>query len=606
MFNFFGFGRKAATVASGARPSQPTPPPTVRNTNPPENPQPKAREGAIPSSHHASMSIIEHSEDLPDFTKKLYDELALQPSLRHRVCPIDLTPPDQKGGRKVFAIVLLAEEAKSQVTEELARQVKQLGYDPASPFLYIASKQVMVELARDAEKRNAKSSASSGKKHDSRLWALFESVALFAIENDASDIHFEVQRELPTSFIRFRVDGRMTSPRQFEWNTMEMLDMIAYLYNVHSRSGSENTYNENKPQSCQIKTIIKNKRLGFRWASNQTIDGTKVVMRVLHLDTQNTIRSLIELGYLPGQVKIWLRAIARLGGGILIAGTVGSGKSTTMQTVMSMLPAWFAKFTVEDPVEYLMPGTSQFSVSRTLSEKGPDPFLAVKRQLKRMDPDVVMIGEIRDYESAGLFRDIAESGHRAFSTVHAPSAIDMITLRLVSEELGIPRDVIATKNFLNLLVYQALVPKLCVHCKIPASELYQPEYLEQIKRLFKFGTEHLCGRNENGCTHCLREHIPELNGSKGRVVVAEMIEPTTKMLMLFRDSKNLELRAYIRGLRKSGFDEPDSTGKTALEVAMYHVARGVIDPREVEMKFGSFDQYEQERMEEQAEFMETA
>lgn len=538
---------------------------------------------------------MEHSEDLPDFQKKLYDELTLQPSLRHRLCPIEL---NQKSGKKQFAIVLLQEELRTQVTEELVRQVKLLGYEAATPLYYVASKTVMVELARDAEKRSNKApGAGGGKKHDSRLWALFESVALFAMDNDASDLHLEVQREAPTSFIRFRVDGRMTSPRQFEWKTMDLLDMIAYLYNVHSKSGSENTYNENKPQQCQIKAMIKGRRLLFRWASNQTADGTKVVMRVLYQDTQQSIRSLIELGYLAEQVRLWQRAIARLGGGILISGTVGSGKSTTMQTVMSMMPAWMAKYTVEDPVEYISPGTSQFSVSRTMSEQGGDPFLAVKRQLKRMDPDVVMIGEIRDHESAGLFRDIAESGHRAFSTVHAPSAIDMITLRLVSDELGIPRDVIATPNFLNLLVYQALVPKLCVSCKLPASAVYAPEYLEQIKRLFGFGPEKLCGRNEKGCPDCLREHLPELSGSKGRLVVAEMIEPTSKMLLFFRDSKNLELKEYIRSLRKAGFDEPDSTGKTALEVAMYHVSRGVMDPKEVELKFGSFDQYEQERLE---------
>jgi type II secretory ATPase GspE/PulE/Tfp pilus assembly ATPase PilB-like protein len=211
-----------------------------------------------------------------------------------------------------------------------------------------------------------------------------------------------------------------------------------------------------------------------------------------------------------------------------------------------------------------------------------------------MDPDAVMIGEIRDHESAGLFRDIAESGHRAFSTVHAPSAIDMITLRLVSTELGIPRDVIATPNFLNLLVYQALVPKLCSHCCVPAEKVYEAAYLDKIERLFKVGKSSISAKNAEGCSHCQRKALPELNGSRGRIVVAEMIEPTPKMLLLFRDSKNLELKEHIRSLRTARFDEPDTTGKSALEVAMYHVARGVIDPKEVELKFGSFDQYELE------------
>jgi type II secretory ATPase GspE/PulE/Tfp pilus assembly ATPase PilB-like protein len=209
-----------------------------------------------------------------------------------------------------------------------------------------------------------------------------------------------------------------------------------------------------------------------------------------------------------------------------------------------------------------------------------------------------MIGELRDKESSSLFRDIAESGHRAFSSVHAPSAIDMITLRLVSSEMGIPRDVIATPNFINLLVYQALVPKLCPCCRRDATAVYDNAYLERIERLFEIDRSRMKAQNDSGCNECIRKGLPELNGSKGRIVVAEMIEPTPKMLLLFRESKNLELKSYIRNLRTAKFDEPDSTGKSALEVAMYHVAQGTIDPREVEVKFGSFEQYEAERQEE--------
>lgn len=554
----------------------------------------------VAGPHSICDTVVEHPEDLPTFSRKLYNELAMVPSLKHRLCPIEI--PRTSGEKALFAIVLLNEEIGTDVTDALVKQLKLKNYEPADPLYYPASKSVMVQLARDSinenENRKTAKAGAAGKKEDSALWAMFEDAAIFAMDNEASDIHIEIDRTAQASQIRFRVDGRMTSPREFATDTMRLLDMVAYLYNVHSKSGSENTFNENQPQQCQIACSIKGRRLLFRWASNQTAVGTKVVMRMLFQDTQQSIRTLAELGYLPEQIAKWERAIARLGGGTLISGVVGSGKSTTQQTVMSMLPPWMAKYSVEDPVEYLIPGAIQFSVSRSLSEQDGDPFLAVKRQLKRMDPDAVMIGEIRDHESAGLFRDIAESGHRAFSTVHAPSAIDMITLRLVSTELGIPRDVIATPNFLNLLVYQALVPKLCKHCALPATDVHDAEYLAQIERLFEIKRNSIRARNASGCDHCRRKSLEELSGSKGRIVVAEMIEPTPRMLLLFRDSKNLELKRYIRSLRKARFDEPDSTGKSALEVAMYHVAQGVIDPREVELKFGSFDQYELERTEE--------
>jgi general secretion pathway protein E len=176
----------------------------------------------------------------------------------------------------------------------------------------------------------------------------------------------------------------------------------------------------------------------------------------------------------------------------------------------------------------------------------------------------------------------------------------MITLRLVSSEMGIPRDVIATPNFLNLLVYQALVPKLCPCCKRDVTDVYDDAYLARIERLFEINRSRMKAQNNDGCDQCRRKGLPELNGSKGRIVVAEMIEPTPKMLLLFRDCKNLELKSHIRSLRTAKFDEQDSTGKSVMEVAMYHVAQGIIDPREVETMFGSFEQYEAERKEEAA------
>jgi general secretion pathway protein E len=537
---------------------------------------------------------IEDTDELPDFKRILYEELDMAPSLRHRLCPVELV---QSEGHPRFAIILLADEQNTDITGSLAEQLKAKGFIAGTPLHYVASKTVLADLARDKivshKKRQAKTTGP--KRADSALGTIFESAAGFAIDSDASDLHFEINHQAERSPIRFRVDGRLTSPKQFELPSMNLLDTIAYMYNTQGKSGSENSYNENKPQQCHIKTTIKGRRLLFRWASHPTANGTKVVLRMLFQDSTQSIRSLKELGYLDHQILIWQRAIARLGGAILISGVVGSGKSTTMQTIMSMFPQWMAKYTVEDPVEYIMPNTSQFPVSRTLSERDDDTFLGAKRQLKRMDPDAVLIGEIRDRESAGLFRDIGESGHRALATVHAPSAIDMLTLRLVSEELGLPRDVLATPDFLNLLVYQALVPKLCTRCSVPASQVHGRAYLQQIERLFGIDASSVRACNQNGCQHCKREHIPELNGSKGRIVVAEMIEPDETMLMLFRQRMNVELKRYIASLRTSAFTEPDSTGKNALEVAMYHVSQGSIDPREVELKFGTFDSYERAR-----------
>ncbi|MBC3871445.1 GspE/PulE family protein [Undibacterium oligocarboniphilum] len=550
-------------------------------------------------ARNSSLSITpidyEHSDELPDFEEKLYELIDMSPSVRFKLCPVKVNGTGLK-----FSIICQRSEANSDLAREVERMLVLKGFSAANP-LYIATNQsVMAELARDAVNKvsKAKKTAKSGmmtRDQETALSHMFESIAAFAIANTASDIHFELNDFQPNSRVLYRIEGQLTSPRKFYLPTADLMDTVAYLFNVRGKSPSENTYNSNKPQQCQIPFELDKKKFLFRWASNQTAKGSKVVLRMLAQDEATSIRSLEELGYLPGQIDIISRVIRRLGGGVVLAGVVGSGKSTTMQTIMCMLPETFSKYTVEDPVEYLMPGVDQFSVSRNLSDQTSDPFIAVKRQLKRMDPDAVLIGEIRDRESGGLFRDIAESGHRAFSTVHAPSALDMVTMRLVSDEIGIPRDIIATPGFLNLLMYQALVPKLCPCCKLPASDVHPKEYLQLIESLFQLDISKIYAKNAAGCDNCKREGLPELNGIKGRMVVAEMVELDAVMLHMIREGKNLELKTYVKQLQTARFDEPDTTGKTVIEVAMYHVAQGTFDPKSVEEKFGDFLQYQRER-----------
>ncbi|WP_416047379.1 GspE/PulE family protein [Cupriavidus basilensis] len=549
------------------------------------------RTGAAAGGYQTAPKPVEHIDDLPPFTKKLYEEINLQASFRHYICPVET-----EANR--FALILTENMINSDIANEL---IKALSFkrEAAEPVYYIASTVVMVELCRDGVMENkpktkAMASGLNSRNRNSALWSQFENIVGFAVETNASDLHFEIERLQERSKVGFRVDGKLIRPREFEIKTGDLLDTSAYLYNIHSRSGSENAFNENKPQACQIRADVADHRLLFRWASNQSAKGTKIVMRMLTQDEAQSIRTLEELGYLPDQIAAWKRTIGRLGGGTITAGVVGSGKSTTAQTIMTMLPSTMAKYTVEDPVEYIIPDTTQFSVSRSMNDTGNDPFLAVKRQLKRMDPDAVLIGEIRDHESAGLFRDIAESGHRAFSTVHAPSAIDTITMRLTSDELGIPRDVIATPGFMNLLVYQALLPINCPKCKVDhvQAKWISEAYLARIERVFGIDRKVLRFANPEGCPHCRRAGLPELHGVKGRTVVAEMIELDQTMLKMFRERQNLELKAYVRSLNRSRFYEEASTGKTVLEVSMFKVSRGEIDPREVEYKFGTFEQYE--------------
>ncbi len=171
--------------------------------------------------------------------------------------------------------------------------------------------------------------------------------------------------------------------------------------------------------------------------------------------------------------------------------------------------------------------------------------------------------------------------------------------RLSDGELRIPRSVLATPGFINLYVYQALLPKTCECglCGVAMKNVLGADKLLQIERLFNFDVEGIRLRNPAGCELCARPNLPDLNGARGRTVVAEMFEPDEQDLVYIRDAMNIELAAYQRTKRTTGFDVPDSTGKTVFEVAMYKVFAGLIDPREVE-RITSLDAYEAKRQRE--------
>lgn len=544
--------------------------------------------------------VITNADDLPQFTRKMYDDDLVQmpPSFRQKICPIEVRQPGTEGKKQgAFAIIVTADFRGEEYVDELINHLG-IKWEFAENGIHVASDQVLIDLARDKVMENRKKkrqNISLEQKNANVLYRQFEMMAEFAIRYEASDLHVDMYRRQKKSQVHFRIHGKLVHPPEFLIDTHTLLDMVAYLYNNKSQNGSQNSYNENIPQQCQLQLRVKDRDILFRWASGRTALGSVVVLRMLFQDDVQSIKSLEELGYFPGQVRMWQNAISRHKGGISVAGIVGSGKSTTMQTNLAGLPDTMAKYSVEDPVEYLIPGVRQFNVSRSLTETEVDSFIAWKRQLKRMDPSAVLIGECRDQDSASMFRDIVESGHLGFTTVHAPSHIGSID-RFCSKELGIPREVMATPGFMNLLVYQALVPINCECCHdFPARQHADAAYLKRIEDLFNIDIDGMYLVNKAGCPKCRKPGLDELNGISGRKVVAEMLELDTYMLEMIRDHRNIDLIKYVDKLRTADYDEEDSVGKSAMEVAMYRCSRGEVSPYEIEEKFGTFEQYGNEQ-----------
>ncbi|MBB1631161.1 pilus assembly protein [Cupriavidus sp. UME77] len=535
-------------------------------------------------------------DELPIFIKTLYDELDMAPSLRHGICPVLVEAAGGSGVRGKFALVVSREMATSDEAEEIMRQARLL-YDQAAPATHLAATQVMVALSRGSvdPRGGVETDYTVGRRRPaSALWNNFEAAARFALREKASDIHWEVEDQGTHSQIRFAIDGYLVAPAEFRMETGVILDTLSHIWQK-GKGGSQGVFSRVLPQQTSIRTRIDGEALVFRWASMQSATGHVTVMRMHREEAQSVEVDFVnDLGYFEQQAQLLDRNTMHLGGGTVLVGVVGSGKTTTAHAIMQRQPGWMNKMAIEDPVELLANGTHHFSVSRTLdgANRDEDPFIAAKRQIKRMNPHFVMVGELRDHESAGLFRDVAGAGLRALTTVHAPSALTAAD-RLSDGELRIPRSVLATPGFINLYVYQALMPKTC-SCGVrhtAMKEALGARKLHQIERLFRFDIEGIRLRNPQGCELCRRPNLPELNGARGRTVVAEMFEPDEQDLAFIRDARNIELAAYQRSKRQVGFDVPDSTGKTVFEVAMYKVFAGVVDPREAE-RLCSLDAYE--------------
>ncbi|PSV01168.1 GspE/PulE family protein [Photobacterium kishitanii] len=286
-----------------------------------------------------------------------------------------------------------------------------------------------------------------------------------------SDLHLEAREN--NARIRKRLNGEIVPERQL--SSHEGLLWGNTLYNVLVKIGSS-TFNKNKPQDGLIQKELDGVNLRGRVATSPVApNGFDIVIRLLKIQNASTPKSLDELGYAKRECRRIEIATSKPSGIILVTGTTGSGKSTTLQNLL-MTRILEAKnrikvITVEDPVEYYIMGATQISVVRDKDGDASVSFNGAIRTALRQDPDILMVGEIRDLQSASLVQAAAQSGHPVYSTLHASSCISAIA-RL--EALGISRDILSSQNFLAGIVYQKLLGKICPKCALKISEGMTP------------------------------------------------------------------------------------------------------------------------------------
>ncbi|MDO8280746.1 MAG: ATPase, T2SS/T4P/T4SS family, partial [Burkholderiaceae bacterium] len=527
------------------------------------------------------------------------------------ICPVELP-----SGSRDVALLVSERMARSEELAEVLRSLARRGYvlteGPQGPpvRIYVSQAEALVlsvsrgDMVAVCADRSGPPLRQAG---EGNLWRNFVEIVAWAVRHTASDIHINIHTASQRSQIRFTIDSKYVAPGMYCLPTAMLSQMAAVAYQ-QGKGGNGANFQPLTEQQCRITLALDDKqKIMLRWASMATDDGPQITLRILRLEGQGPMQGFEGLGYLPSQVAMLERAMLSEGGAIVVGGVLGSGKSTLLATLMASIPSTRKIMTLEDPREYVIPGAHQNTIARSLDEQDDAVYLPKLRNSKRSAFTDLMISEIRDRQTGLAFQDIAESGPNVYTTVHARRHIG-IPDRLASPFIGVDRAVLATPGILKLLVGQTLLPLNCA-CSIAAADLLAGRgnaqamaandgwrrYFTRIERLFDISASSLRLRNPEGCEHCLRPGLPELAGYRSRTVVAEMVEPDEIFLHHVRDSRNIELEHHVDSQPRSRIDDPDASGKSALEVALYKMSRGWIDPREIEPRFSSFETIELRR-----------
>lgn len=324
---------------------------------------------------------------------------------------------------------------------------------------------------------------------------LIDSILTDAVKRDSSDIHFEPEAGFLR--IRYRIDGRLRQIRslhQSYWPAMAVRIKVMSGMNIAETRA---------PQDGRIALNLRGGKISFRVSAQPTLHGENIVLRIL--DRQHGVLPLAALGFCDRQIGLLQRMIARPEGLILVTGPTGSGKTTTLYSVLHHIDSESLNImTLEDPVEYPMIRIRQTS----LAETAKLDFANGIRSMMRQDPDVILVGEIRDAETAAMAMRAAMTGHQVFATLHTNSSIGAIPRLL---DIGVLPELMAG-NIIGI-VAQRLVRRLCAHCKTA-----DPAKAHEAKLLgVSSATPHPTIFRACGCARC------DFQGYRGRLAIVEML-----------------------------------------------------------------------------------
>jgi type II secretory ATPase GspE/PulE/Tfp pilus assembly ATPase PilB-like protein len=363
---------------------------------------------------------------------------------------------------------------------------------------------------------------ASGDEYSQPVVRLISALLADAVERSASDIHFEPEQNFLR--IRYRIDGVLRQIRSLHktyWPAMAVRIKVMAKMNIAETRA---------PQDGRISLSLTGRQVDFRVASQVTTHGENVVLRIL--DRQKGIVPLDGLGLQAEQLALLKKMIARPEGMILVTGPTGSGKTTTLYSVLNHINHDGVNImTLEDPVEYPMALIRQTSIN----EAAKLDFANGIRSLMRQDPDVILVGEIRDEDTAQMALRAAMTGHQVYSTLHSNSAIGAIP-RLWDN--GIKPELMAG-NIIGIIA-QRLLRKLCRHCRVP----YHASEQDCIMLGVKDEKPPVIYRSM-GCDHC------EYQGYRGRFAIMEILKIDADLDEMIASAGTT--RELLRGALARGF-----------------------------------------------------
>jgi len=399
--------------------------------------------------------------------------------------------------------------------ESIKDNLKQYHKGLRAEFDYLTKGAPKVEAGKEGEKDLKKLA------EDLPVVRIVDTLLEYAIFQEASDIHIEPEEK--DIIVRYRIDGILHNVMILPKNAQS--GIIARIKILSNLKVDEHRL----PQDGRFKIANEEYKVSFRVSIIPTFDGEKIVMRLLNEKAQ--ILNLEQLGFQPSSLEIVKRNLKKPHGMLLVTGPTGSGKTTTLYTILNILNTPEVNIsTVEDPIEYRMPRVNQSQINPKIGFT----FATGLRALLRQDPNIIMVGEIRDQETAEIAVHAAMTGHLVLSTLHTNDAVT--TLPRLSD-MGIPSFLVATTT--NLIVAQRLVRKICPNCiqsfnldKQAIEELNKflnvgnlLKTLEEEKAIVssKEGLESVLFYRGKGCKKC------NDTGYKGRIGIYETLEITKEV-----------------------------------------------------------------------------